>query len=80
MLLYHTSMHYYFTFIWLLIIVNVGLKNEQLVINKDDEALDQEEEENVVDELPEKVDEILQVKHKASCNLIVKGNVDLTYD
>ncbi|XP_023332927.1 uncharacterized protein LOC111704811 [Eurytemora carolleeae] len=37
-----------------------GLKNEQLVINKDDEALDQEEEENVVDELPEKVDEILQ--------------------
>ena len=47
------------------------------MINKDDEALDQEEEENVVDELPEKVDEILQVKHKASCNLIVRGNVDL---
>jgi len=34
------------------------------VINKDDEALDQEEEENVVDELPEKVDEILQVSTK----------------
>ena len=47
------------------------------MINKDDKALDQEEEENVVDELPEKVDEILQVKHKASCNLIVRGNVDL---
>ena len=59
-----------FIFIWLLIIVNVGLKNEQLVINKDDEALDQEEEENVVDELPEKVDEILQVKHKAQSDSV----------
>ena len=40
------------------------------MINKDDEALDQKEEENVVDELPEKVDEILQVKHKAQSDSV----------